>query len=222
MDSASFAVIFDMDGVIVDSNPAHKIALQAFCKQHGHELSEQQLREKIYGRTNRDWLTNLFGQLPDEQLRAFAEEKEALYRKIYAATIAPVAGLLNFLDMLAAHSVKRAIATSAPRANVDFTLAGTGTALYFETILDDTFVSRGKPDPEIYLKTVAALQMDARLCIVVEDSLSGIQAAQGAGCRVIGITTTHTAAELAHCDFVVEDFNGLTMKQLRQISGLEG
>ena len=77
------AFIFDMDGVIVDSNPYHKIALQQFCKKLGYDLSEEQLREKIYGRTNKDWITNLFGDIGEAQIQRYAEEKEALYRQLY-------------------------------------------------------------------------------------------------------------------------------------------
>ena len=91
------AFIFDMDGVIVDSNPTHKIALKQFCAKHGYELTEQQLREKIYGRTNRDWLLNLFGDLSEETIREFAAEKESLFRELYH-DIKPVEGLVSFLQ----------------------------------------------------------------------------------------------------------------------------
>lgn len=208
--SKPYAVIFDMDGVLVDSNPAHKIALRAFCQRHGFDLSDDQLREKIYGRTNRDWITRLFGELPEETLLRYADEKEALYREIFAADIAPVKGLIRFLDLLDAHGIPKAIATSAPAANVLFTLGHTGTEGRFGTILDETFVSKGKPDPEIYLKTCAALGLAPAQCIVIEDSLSGVAAAQAAGCSVVGITTTHTADELAHTDLIISDFDDLS------------
>lgn len=214
------AVIFDMDGVMVDSNPYHKIALRQFCLQHGHELSEQQLREKIYGRTNRDWLTNLFGQLPENQLKAFADEKEALFREVYKNDITALKGLRNFLDLLDLYSIPKAIATSAPRANVEFTLAKTGLEEYFSVILDDTFVSHGKPDPEIYLKTAAALGLPNHQCIVIEDSISGVEAGKRAGSKVIGITTTHTADELAHTDLIISDFQGMDPCELIERIGL--
>jgi len=204
----SHAFIFDMDGVLVDSNPTHKIALQQFCEKHGYHLTDQQLREKIYGRTNRDWLLNLFGDLSDEIIREYAEEKEALFRELYT-DIKPVDGLLPFLDKLNLHRIPRAIATSAPRANVDFTLLHTRTGHYFPTILDDSFVSQGKPHPEIYLKSAAALQFDPAHCVVFEDSLAGVKAGKAAGCKVVGITTTHTPDELAETDLVIDNFAGL-------------
>ena len=197
-----------MDGVIVDSNPTHKIALKQFCKEHGYDLSETDLREKIYGRTNKDWLLNLFGNLDAETIRKYAEEKEALFRSLYN-DIKPVAGLIPFLDKLDMLNISRAIATSAPRANVDFTLQKTNTGKYFNTVLDDSFVTEGKPNPQIYLKSAQALGFDPSNCIVLEDSLSGVKAGKRAGCKVIGITTTHTREELNETDLVIDDFESL-------------
>jgi len=202
----AYAFIFDMDGVLIDSNPTHKIALQQFCREHGFELTEAQLREKIYGRTNRDWLLNLFGDMPDETVRRYADEKEALFRKLYN-DIEPLDGLLEFLNKMDLQGIPRAIATSAPRANVDFTLDRTGIGPHFETILDDSFVTKGKPDPQIYLKSAAALNMDPKNCVVFEDSFSGIMAGKAAGCKVVGLTTTHTNEELSETDFNIVDFN---------------
>ncbi len=208
------AFIFDMDGVIVDSNPFHKISLKQFCRKYGHDLTEEQLREKIYGRTNKDWLVNVFGTLEEKQLRAYADEKEALFRELYEHDIQPVAGLTDFLKLLDQYNLPRAIATSAPRANVDFTLLKTHTEKYFPVILDDSFVTKGKPDPEIYLKTAAALKFPPEKCIVFEDSLSGVKAAKNAGCKVIGLTTTHTAAELNETDANFKDFVNLDPQEL--------
>jgi beta-phosphoglucomutase len=202
------AFIFDMDGVLVDSNPTHKIALKQFCKKHGYDLSEKDLREKIYGRTNRDWLLNLFGNLDEQTIKEYAEEKEALFRELYT-DIGPLNGLHSFLEKLEAQGIPKAIATSAPRANVDFTISRTHIDRFFPVILDDSFVSKGKPDPEIYLKSAKALAISPDQCVVFEDSLSGVQAAKRAGCKVVGLTTTHTRAELSETDLNIDDFKGL-------------
>lgn len=209
-----FAVVFDMDGVIVNSNPYHKIALQQFARKYSHELEEEEMKKKIYGRTNREWLTNLFGTLPDEQLIAYAEEKEALYRQLFEKDIAPVKGLIGFLDLLDRHHIPRAIGTSAPRSNVDFTLLRTATSKYFDIIVDDRSITHSKPHPEIYLKVAQQLGLPPNRCIVIEDSLSGVESGQAAGCSVIGITTTHSAAELAHTNLVINDFDDLSLEVL--------
>lgn len=215
--SKDFAVIFDMDGVLVNSNPAHKIALEQFCAKYGFSLTEKELKEKIYGRTNRAWLTNLFGELSEEKLNEYAQEKEALYRKIFTPTIAPVKGLLEYLDELYQANIMMVIGTSAPPENVIFTLENTKSEKYFTHILDDTFVTHGKPNPEIYLKAVAKTGLEAKQCIVIEDSLSGVEAGQKAGCKVIGITTTHLREELQHTDLIINDFSDLTFNTTREL-----
>ena len=203
------AFIFDMDGVIVDSNPYHKIALQQFCARHGYPLTEDQLLTRIYGRTNKEWLAQLFGQLSPSQLAVYGEEKESLFRALFEKDIRPVKGLISFLEALDTGGIPRAIGTSAPRSNVDFTLSRTGTGRFFSVILDESFVTRGKPDPEIYLSVAKALNLPPQRCIVIEDSLSGVAAGKAAGAKVIGITTTHTKGELASTDMVIDDFEGL-------------
>jgi HAD superfamily hydrolase (TIGR01509 family) len=210
----SVAFIFDMDGVIVDSNPFHKISLRQFTKKYGHDLSEEQLKEKIYGRTNKDWLANVFGSLDEKQLRQYADEKEALFRELYQNDIKPLPGLINFLKMLDRDDLPRAIATSAPRANVDFTLSKINIGRFFQTILDESFVTRGKPHPEIYTKTAAALKFMPDRCVVFEDSLSGVTAAKKANCKVVGVTTTHTPEELIEADFCIDNFVGLDPQSL--------
>jgi beta-phosphoglucomutase len=213
-----FAVIFDMDGVLVDSNPAHEVALKQFSKQKGFDLTEEQLRTKIFGRTNKDWLPNLFGDhLTPAQIKDYGEEKEAIFRDIYVSEIKPVEGLIGFLERLAQANIPMAIGTSAPRSNVDFVLKHLPIEKFYKSILDESFVSKGKPDPEIYIKCAAALGFDPTHCVVIEDSISGVAAAQGAGCKVVGITTTHTKEELAHTDLIINDFKNLSPENLAKL-----
>jgi beta-phosphoglucomutase len=204
------AFIFDMDGVIIHSNPFHKIALHQFCEKYGYHLTEDELRNRIYGRTNKQWITNLFGRaLSPEELHFYAEEKEGMFRELMKDDMKPLAGLRNFLDKLDEHQLARAIGTSAPKSNVDFVMAKTNLGSYFPTILDDSFVENGKPHPEIYLKCAAALNYQPENCIVFEDSLSGVASGKAAGAKVIGVATTHTHEELAETDFIIDNFEGL-------------
>jgi beta-phosphoglucomutase len=210
-----FAVLFDMDGVIVDTNPAHKKAILRFCDTYSKRLSDDEMKKYIWGRTNKEWLRHLFGEdLPDEQMKLYADEKELLFRNIYEPDVKLLDGLVPFLDLLEQHNIPKAIGTSAPRANVDFVFKHTGIEKYFDTVLDETFVTIGKPNPEIYLKAAKALSFDPEDCIVIEDSLAGIEAGKRAGCKVIGITTTHSDAELSHADLTAADFTTLSINDL--------
>lgn len=204
------AFIFDMDGVIINSNPFHKIALHQFCEKYGYHLTEEQLRNRIYGRTNKQWITNLFErELGKEELEHFAEEKEGLFRDLYENDIVALAGLEDFLKKMDTQKIARAIGTSAPRSNVNFVMAKTHLEKYFATILDDSFVENGKPNPEIYIKCAAALGFDPKNCVVFEDSISGVQAGKAAGAKVVGVATTHTHEELVSTDFIIDNFTDL-------------
>lgn len=205
----SFAVIFDMDGVIIDSNPFHKISLRQFCEKYGYRLSDGELIRKIYGRTNKEWIASLFGALTREELARYGEEKEALFREIYKKDIQPLPGLPQFLRSLQEKNIPVAIGTSAPRSNVDFVLEHTGLEKYFPIILDESDVEHGKPNPEIYLKVAARLGFEPGQYIVFEDSLSGVESARRAGAKVVGVATTHSFEELRHTDLVIQDFSEL-------------
>jgi HAD superfamily hydrolase (TIGR01509 family) len=206
-----------MDGVLVDSNPYHKIALNQFCEKHGYHLTDEQLLNKVSGRTNKEWLTNLCGNLTDDQLTKYANDKEALYRNLYKSEIKPMKGLIGFLDLLNKHNIARAIGTSAPQSNVEFTLSATGTEKYFPIILNDSDIQHSKPNPEIYLKAAQRLGFDPSNCIVFEDSLSGVKAGKASGAKMVGITTTHSKSELRETDFVIDNFEDLDPLELIQI-----
>src|SRR5258707_5415712 len=211
-----FAFVFDMDGVIVDTNPYHKVALRQFAEKYGYSLSEEELTRKIYGRTNKEWIPNLFGKpLSAEELNNYGEEKEQLFRDLYKKDVRPLKGLEGFLDQMDELKIPRAIGTSAPRSNLDFILKETHFRKYFPITLDEADVTRGKPDPSIYTKCAVKLQMPPAQCIVFEDSLSGVASARAAGCPVVGVATTHTADELG-TKVVISDFSGITPLKLIQ------
>lgn len=209
------AIIFDMDGVIVDTNPYHKIALRQFCEKHSIHLSDDELINRIYGRPNKEWIVNLFRrEMSPSDLSAYGEEKEKIFRDLYEKDLRPLNGLKEFLDQLVGLGIPTAIGTSAPRSNVDFVLRRTGLEKYFNVVLDESHVGRGKPDPEIYLKVAAAVNFPPGHCIVFEDSFSGVASAQAAGTKVVGVATTHTREELSHTEYVITDFAGLDPKLL--------
>jgi len=209
-----FAFVFDMDGVIVDTNPYHKISLGEFAAKYGYFLSEEDLIKKIYGRTNKEWIPNLLGRtLSAEEVSRYGEEKEKMFRDLYEKEIVEVKGLTKFLEEATRLNIIMAIGTSAPRSNVDFVLKHTGIGKYFSVILDESHVTHGKPNPEIYINCAAALKLPTSQCIVFEDSLSGVAAGRAAGCPVVGVATTHAAAELA-TKVVIKDFTEITPAEL--------
>lgn len=213
-----FAVIFDMDGVIIDSNPYHKKAWEIFCKKYGFSLTEDELEKKIFGRTGREALKVLFGDtLEDDMVKKYSSEINADYRNLFAPYIKSLPGLKEFLDSLIKENISFAIASSAPPINIEFVLRNTGLNDYFNIIVDDTQITKSKPDPEIYLAAARHLKIPPEYCIVIEDSLSGIKSALNAGMKVIGITTTHSAEELRNTDMIITDFTELRIEDLLEI-----
>jgi beta-phosphoglucomutase len=202
------ALIFDMDGVIVDSNPLHVEAWRLYNERHGIDTAG--LERRMYGRRNDEIVRDLFGgNLDESAIAGHGAAKERLYREMMAPRLAGsiVPGVTDFLQRLNGTSV--GLATNAEPANVDFILntveaGGAPLRSRFRVIVDGNQVSRPKPDPEIYLRTAALLGADPRNCVIFEDSHSGIEAARAAGARVVGIRTTHR--EFKNIPFSVDDF----------------
>lgn len=215
--SESLGVIFDMDGVLVHSNPAHKKAIQIFCRKHNQDVSQNFLENRLYGRTNKEWIPELFGNISPERLQQLADEKEQMFRDMFAPEDHIVDGIHAFLENLHTHNIPMAVATSAPGKNADYILSRLSIENYFEVVLDSSHVTKGKPDPEVYLKASKALGKKPQNCIVFEDSVSGVEAARKAGARVAGVTTTHTAEELSPCTLIISDFKGLELSKLKAL-----
>ncbi|BDC98503.1 HAD family phosphatase [Persicobacter psychrovividus] len=215
----NIGVIFDMDGVIIDSNNAHRGAIREFLANHGLELTEEQLIENVFGRTNADWIPYAFGeqQLTEEELKDYALEKEEIFRNIFDEEEAYVEGISEFIFHLKRNGVPMAIGTSAPIENVAFTLKKLQLDDVFDVIVDDSMVTKSKPDPQAFLICAEKLNLPNDRCVIFEDSLSGIQAAKKSGSKVIGVATTHSLYELRECDDTIENFKDLSMKNLEDL-----
>ncbi|MFD2530920.1 HAD family hydrolase [Gracilimonas halophila] len=211
------AVIFDMDGVIVHSNPTHKEAIQEFCVKYDLEVTEEEFRQKVYGRTNQDWLPAVFGDLPDEEIQSYADEKEAIFRAAFDPREHKVSGIIEFLDLLRKNDIKCVVATSAPAENAEYILSELSLNSYFLSVLNSSHVTKSKPHPEPYLKAAKSVAANPENCIVFEDSISGVESGLAAGSKVVGVATTHTHEELSNCSLVIDDFKSLELRELQKI-----
>ena len=213
--STSIAALFDMDGVIVHTNPYHKKAFKIFLDKHNVSLTDKELKEHIYGRINAEIFPYIFkDDYTPEKGKQWADEKEAIFRDLYKEDAKPVDGLIRFLEELKENNIPAAVGTSAPVENLDFIMDTLDLRSYFEIFLHSADVSTGKPDPEIYLKAAEKLDAAPEMCVVFEDSIAGVKAGLNARMKVVGVGTTHTADELKGADLVIEDFEGLTVEQV--------
>jgi len=202
------AVIFDMDGVLIDSGAHHRAAWRALLEEMGEEADPEYWRLTI-GRPSEEAVPLLLGRpMSDWEIRRLARRKRDLYVDFARAGLVTVAGVSRFVAALADHGVPRAVGTSASGFDVHHLLAGAGLRRYFDVIVTADDVTYGKPDPEVYQLAAARLRVLPERCVVFEDSLVGVEAARRAGMRAIGVTTAHTADELlqAGAERAIADF----------------
>ena len=189
------AVIFDMDGTLVDNIPYHKKAWLQMLHQHGIPMEATDFDAQNHG-TGPEMVRRFFGEaLPGDKVLTLWQEKEEIYRNLYRPHVAPVPGLLPLLAKLRDSDVQIGLATMGIGENINFLLAELGIQEYFTVITRGGEVIKGKPDPEVYIKTLAKLGLSATDCVAVEDSVSGVESAQKAGINVIALTTSGPASD---------------------------
>ncbi len=191
------AVVFDIDGTLVDNMAIHTEAFAEFSARHGLPPLTTEDRHRLDGRANSEIFSILFGrQLPKEEWRAHEHVKEGLYRELSRQRLSPLPGLLRLLDRLAADSIPVALATSAPEPNVAHTLSEIGLAGKFDVIVRADQVGRGKPAPDVFIEAARQLGVAPADCLAFEDAPMGITAARAAGMSVVGLTTSFNDEQL--------------------------
>lgn len=207
-----------MDGTMIDNTPYHYKSWQAFYKRHGlGEISVETYKSHISGVPIIDTMRRLYPDANEATLKQYQNEKEIFYREIYAPLLAPINGLENFLTELKDAGIKMAMASSATQEDIDFILNKIPVRQDFEAIIDGSRVSKGKPNPQIFLKAASDLHAKPEDCVVFEDSLAGIKAANAAGMKVVGITTGHPASELQPTNLVINDYTEMTVQKLADL-----
>lgn len=218
MATKQFGVIFDMDGTMVDNTPYHFKSWQTLFKKYDKgDLTEQTYKGEISGTPIIDTISRIFAEADTDKRQLLLKEKEELYRELYAPFIGPINGLENLLIELKVAGVKLAIASSATVEDIDFVLSHVKVGQYFDAIIDGNRVSKGKPNPQIFLKAAADLGMRPEDCIVFEDSIAGITAGNAAGMKVVAITTAHPPEKLKPTALVINDYTELNVQKLRTL-----
>ena len=202
------AYIFDMDGVLANNCSYHVQAWREFSRRHGKELTEEQILAWM-GAANRVYMERLLGRpVDDDELAALENEKESLYRELYAPHLQLPEGLRAFLDRAHADGIPCGVATGAPQQNIDFLLDGLDLRHDFRCVVDPTQYTRSKPAPDCFLRAAALLGVAPANCTVFEDAVGGIQAAHAAGMRAVAITATipRSALQSAGADRIIDSF----------------
>lgn len=212
------AVIFDMNGVLVDDERFHQQSWRQFCQRYGFALTESEFHQYVFGRTERDTLSYLFKKpLPDEEVAYYSQQRVEIAMSLFKPLMRTIPGVVELLHFLRQAEIPLAVATSSRKRYQAFIFDHLNLWPYFRFVVTAEDVACGKPDPEVYLKAAALLQVPPHQAVAIEDSLSGIRSAQAAGMKVIGVATTHTKAEIQQADKVVANFTDQSPAELLDI-----
>lgn len=219
MDNPVYGVIFDVDGVLVDSYRAHLLAWQALGRENDFHVPEEEFAAG-FGRTSREVLADKFGPgvLSDQRIRELDERKEELYREMVVQEFPTMPGVKDLLKSLHAGGMKLGVGSSGPPPNVYVVLDNLGKKDLFSAIITGADVIRGKPDPQVFLLGAERMGIPPNRCLVFEDAVPGVQAAKRAGMKAIGVASTgRRRADLHEADLVIDKMTEASVAVIKQL-----
>jgi beta-phosphoglucomutase len=208
----TYAAIFDMDGVLADTYHAHFQSWRLMTERAGLSFPEGEFATS-FGRTGRDIVAHFWGRgrFDDAQIAALDAEKERAFRDIISRDFPAMPGIHKLLLDLSVADWKLAVGSSGPPENVDMILERLGKRDLFNAIVNGMDVTRGKPDPQVFLLAAERLGVPPSRCVVIEDAPPGIAAAHAAGMAAVGLASTgRTREELADADLVVDSLSEIS------------
>jgi beta-phosphoglucomutase family hydrolase len=213
-----FAVLFDWDGVIIDSSSQHERAWEFLAAERHFVLPSDHFR-RGFGKRNETIIPELGWASEPAAVRELGNRKEELYRQLVREEgAAPLPGVLPLLSTLREEGIPRAVGSSTPRENIETLMEAAGLHGLFDWVVCGDDVSRGKPDPEVFLRGAKGLGFPPAHCVVIEDALVGLEAARNAGMACVGVATTHSLEELLpHCDLAFRTLEELTPQVLGEL-----
>jgi beta-phosphoglucomutase-like phosphatase (HAD superfamily) len=206
------ALIFDMDGTMIDSMPWHAKSWVHFTEKHGIDIEVTDLLARTTGRTGIECMRELFQrEMSDAECAALVHEKEDIYRALFGDIFVEVAGFKAFANAAVARGLKVAVGTAGDKHNIEFAMSRLKMDPLPLAIVGGDEGLTGKPTPAIFLEAARRIGVDPARCIVFEDAPFGIAAARRGGMRAVAVCSSHSAAELAgpHVIATVRDYNEL-------------
>jgi len=213
-------VIFDWDGVVIDSSAQHERSWELLAAEEEKPLPKGHFKAG-FGKKNQEIIPKLLKWTDDpDEIARLGDRKEVLYREIVreqGVTVLP--GARELLGALAEAGIPRSVGSSTPRSNLDAIFAATGLGGLFTAVVCGDDVKNGKPAPDVFLLAAEKLGLAPEDCLVIEDAHVGIAAAHAAGMNVLAVATTHPLAELTDADAAVATLAGITPAKLQRITG---
>lgn len=215
---SDFGVIFDVDGVLVDSADAHLRSWQRLAEENGRTVTAEQF-STTFGRHNDDIVPILFGAVTAVRLRELAERKEQIYRELIQHDVPLVTGARELVLELHRAGLRLAIGSSSPRANIRLVLEALSSERLFSAIVTAERVTRGKPDPQVFQLACSDLGLPPKHCVVIEDAPAGVTAARAAGAGAIAVLRHHDRAAFPHAHLIVERLDELSAQTILELVG---
>jgi HAD superfamily hydrolase (TIGR01509 family) len=210
------AVLWDMDGVLVDNGELHYQAWLETLSALSIPFDRDKFRQ-TFGMNNAGILTVLMGKPPDADfLEMVSNRKENLFRQLIHGYLHLLPGALEWLMQLSERGILQAVASSAPKENIDVIVQELSIRIYFSALVSG-YSLPGKPDPAVFLEVSRRLGTEPKQCVVVEDALAGIAAAMNAGMKCIAVSTTHPKSSLSAADVIVDSLQELTLNAFLEI-----
>jgi len=209
----TYAIIWDMDGVLVDTGEFHYQSWKQTFDELDVPFSKEQFRE-TFGMNNAGILEIICGEkLTPEKEQRISEHKEELFREAVEGKAKLLPGVENALKNFSKWNLKQAIASSAPPKNIEVLVKELKIGEYFDATVSGFDIS-GKPDPGVFLKTARELKVEPERCVVIEDAVAGVEGAKNAGMKCIAVTTTNTTEALSKADLIFDSLEELKQRTL--------
>ncbi len=214
------AVLWDMDGVLVDTGELHYQSWVGTLHEYGLHFSRETFR-RTFGMNNRALVNLVFNQIPSEEFLAkISDTKESLFRRSAHGNVQPLPGVVDWILQLQAWGFQQAVASSAPMENVTVLMAEIKLDQLISTLVSGSDIP-GKPDPAVFLKAAQILGVPPDRCVVIEDSIAGLQAANAAGMACIAVLTTNPAELLQTADIIAQDLTAIPVTTVKQLLNIQ-
>ncbi len=211
------AVIWDLDGVIIDSGEAHLKGWKRLAKEEGVQFTDEQFWS-TFGWRNDAIIPLVWGTLPPEQVQALGDRKEAYFREFARDLIQPLPGALELLSELHDAGYPQALASSTPTANIELISELLGLKRFITVFASGETVPRGKPAPDLFLKAAQLLGVAAQHCLVIEDAVAGIEAARAGGMHTIAVAGERDLPGLRAAELMVKSLTEVNIETIRKIA----
>ncbi|GLV56477.1 beta-phosphoglucomutase [Dictyobacter sp. S3.2.2.5] len=211
------AIIWDLDGVIIDSAEEHKRSWYRLAAEEGLPFSDQQFYD-TFGMRNDAIIPILWGITDKASVQALADKKEAYFREFVRDTAAPLPGAIELLAGLKAKGYKQALASSTPIKNIEVISEALGLEKYLSALVSGETVPHGKPAPDVFLKAAAELGMEPAHCLVIEDAVAGVEAAHRGGMYCISVAGERKLPGLKAAELMVKDLTQVSPEIIRDLA----